>query len=66
MPIVILIFGCVRHKCCVEYTLTISSLLPETAINIGYSSKLLVEDMRVFIINADDRAGVQQQLNDAR
>ena len=39
---------------------------PETAINIGYSSKLLTEDMRVFIVDADDREGVIDQLNVAR
>lgn len=38
----------------------------ETAINIGYSSKLLVEEMRVFIINAEDKAAVEKQLIDAR
>ena len=38
----------------------------ETAINIGYSSKLLVEEMRVFIINAEDKASVEKQLTDAR
>ena len=41
-------------------------LATETAINIGYSSKLLVEDMRVFIINAEDKAGVKRQLNEAK
>ena len=44
---------------CMHYT-------AETAINIGYSSKLLVEDMRVFIINAEDKAGVEKQLNDVK
>jgi phospholipid-translocating ATPase len=35
----------------------------ETAINIGYSCKLLTDEMReVFIIDADDVAGVQDQL----
>ena len=39
---------------------------PETAINIGYSSKLLTEDMRVFIVDADTREGVIDQLRMAR
>jgi phospholipid-translocating ATPase len=38
----------------------------ETAINIGYSSKLLVEDMRVFIINAEEKGAVEKQLTDAK
>ena len=38
----------------------------ETAINIGYSSKLLVEEMRVFIINAEDKDSVRRQLTRAR
>lgn len=40
--------------------------ITETAINIGYSSKLLVEEMRVIIINAEDRAGVEKQLTEAK
>ena len=43
-----------------------SYCITETAINIGYSSKLLVEEMRVIIINAEDRAGVEKQLTDAK
>ena len=39
----------------------------ETAINIGYSCKLLTDDMReVFIIDADDAAGVRDQLEKAK
>ncbi|OQV17784.1 Phospholipid-transporting ATPase ID [Hypsibius exemplaris] len=39
----------------------------ETAINIGYSCKLLTDDMReVFIIDADDAAGTQDQLEKAK
>ena len=35
----------------------------ETAINIGYSCKLLTDEMReVFVIDADDAAGTQDQL----
>ena len=35
----------------------------ETAINIGYSCHLLTEDMRqVFIVDADDAAGVEHQI----
>ena len=41
-------------------------LYAETAINIGYSSILLVEDMRVFIINAEDKGAVKKQLTDAK
>ena len=37
----------------------------ETAINIGYSSKLLTEHMKVFIVDEDSREGVIQQLEDA-
>lgn len=36
----------------------------ETAINIGYSCRLLTDEMReVFIIDADDAAGVREQLD---
>lgn len=31
----------------------------ETAINIGYSCKLLTEDMDLFICNKDDRASTE-------
>ena len=34
----------------------------ETAINIGYSSKLLTEDMRVFIVDADSPEEVEAQM----
>jgi phospholipid-translocating ATPase len=37
----------------------------ETAINIGYSSKLLKEDMKVFVINSEEYDEVQEQLQDA-
>ncbi len=36
----------------------------ETAINIGYSTKLLTPQMRVFIVDADTRKGVVKQLAD--
>ena len=38
----------------------------ETAINIGYSCKLLTEDMGVFIVNEDTLEGVKQQLEEYR
>ncbi|XP_055329116.1 phospholipid-transporting ATPase ID-like [Paramacrobiotus metropolitanus] len=39
----------------------------ETAINIGYSCRLLTDEMReVFIIDADDALGVKDQLEKAR
>ena len=34
----------------------------ETAINIGYSCKLLTEEMRVFIVDEDTLEGVREQL----
>ena len=37
----------------------------ETAINIGYSSKLLTENMKVFIVDEDNGEGVVRQLQDA-
>ena len=38
----------------------------ETAINIGYSSKLLTEDMKeVLIIDAEEEEEVLEQLKDA-
>ena len=40
-------------------------LAAETAINIGYSSKLLTENMRVFIVDSDTPEGVIGQLRDA-
>ena len=36
----------------------------ETAINIGYSCKLLTEEMRVFIIDEDTLEGVREQLKE--
>ncbi len=36
----------------------------ETAINIGYSCKLLTEDMRVFIVDEDTSVGVKRQLEE--
>ena len=36
----------------------------ETAINIGYSCKLLTEDMRVFIVDEDTLEGVKEQLEE--
>jgi phospholipid-translocating ATPase len=36
----------------------------ETAINIGYSCKLLTEDMRVFIVDEDTPEGVRRQLEE--
>lgn len=38
----------------------------ETAVNIGYSCKLLTEPMKVFIINAETYEGVLQQLQEAK
>lgn len=39
----------------------------ETAINIGFSCKLLTDDMReVFIVDAEDAAGVRDQLEKAK
>ena len=37
----------------------------ETAINIGYSSKLLTEHMKVFIVDEDTAEGVASQLEEA-
>ena len=37
----------------------------ETAINIGYSSKLLTEEMKVFIVDEDSTEGVVRQLREA-
>ena len=36
----------------------------ETAVNIGYSCKLLTEDMRVFIVDEDTSEGVVTQLKE--
>lgn len=36
----------------------------ETAINIGYSSKLLTENMRVFIVDENTQDGVTRQLKE--
>ena len=36
----------------------------ETAINIGYSCKLLTEEMRVFVVDEDTPEGVEQQLRE--
>ena len=36
----------------------------ETAINIGYSCKLLTEDMRVFVVDEDTLKGVERQLKE--
>ena len=36
----------------------------ETAINIGYSCKLLTEEMRVFIVDEDTLEGVREQLKE--
>lgn len=39
----------------------------ETAINIGYSCKLLTDEMEdMFVVDGDTYATVEQQLNDAR
>jgi P-type E1-E2 ATPase len=37
----------------------------ETAINIGYSCKLLTEFMRIFIVDEDSKEGVVRQLEEA-
>ena len=36
----------------------------ETAVNIGYSCKLLTEDMRVFVVDEDTSEGVVTQLKE--
>ena len=36
----------------------------ETAVNIGYSCKLLTEVMRVFVVDEDSSEGVIRQLQD--
>ncbi len=36
----------------------------ETAINIGYSTKLLTPRMRVFVVDADTKKGVIKQIAD--
>ena len=36
----------------------------ETAINIGYSCKLLTEEMRVFIVDENTPEGVKRQLEE--
>lgn len=39
---------------------------PETAVNIGYSCRLLTDSMKeVFLINAEDMSTVEEQLNKA-
>ena len=38
----------------------------ETAVNIGYSSKLLTDDMTLFIVDKDVKEGVNQQLSEAK
>lgn len=41
-------------------------MFTETAVNIGYSCRLLTDFMReVFIIDADDEDKVEDQLNEA-
>lgn len=37
----------------------------ETAVNIGYSSKLLTENMKVFIVDETSGEGVAKQLQEA-
>lgn len=37
----------------------------ETAVNIGFSSKLLTQDMKVFIVDEDTEEGVIKQLGEA-
>ncbi|KAL5481607.1 hypothetical protein EMCRGX_G021802 [Ephydatia muelleri] len=37
----------------------------ETAVNIGYSSKLLTDQMKVFIVDKDSKEEVQMQLEEA-
>ena len=37
----------------------------ETAVNIGYSCKLLTENMKLFIVDKEDREGVREQLQEA-
>ena len=37
----------------------------ETAINIGYSCRLLTEDMKIFIVDENTLEGVTRQLNEA-
>ena len=38
----------------------------ETAINIGYSSRLLKEDMHLFVIDAEEYKEVEKQLREAK
>lgn len=38
----------------------------ETAINIGYSTKLLTPEMRVFIVDEDSKKGVLKQIREIR
>uniref|UniRef100_A0A1X7U3D1 Phospholipid-transporting ATPase n=1 Tax=Amphimedon queenslandica TaxID=400682 RepID=A0A1X7U3D1_AMPQE len=38
----------------------------ETAINIGYSCKLLTEEMKIFIVNSEEKAEVRERLQDAK
>lgn len=38
----------------------------ETAINIGYSCKLLTEDMKIFTIDSEEKEVVQEQLQNAK
>lgn len=39
---------------------------PETAVNIGYSCRLLTDSMKeVFLINAEDMSTVEEQLDKA-
>ena len=43
------------------------SFIQETAINIGYSCKLLTEEMEeVFVIDAEEMEDVKKQLTEAR
>ena len=48
-----------------HYDFSFLLLLSETAVNIGYSSKLLTDQMRVFIVDKDSKEEVQTQLEDA-
>lgn len=54
------------HNIDLKQWITFAVLYKETAINIGYSCKLLTEDMKeVLIIDAEEQDEVLEQLKDA-
>ena len=54
------------HDLCLNATMLPTIGCIETAINIGYSSKLLTDDMTLFIVDKDTDEGVRQQLSEAK